>query len=105
MEQYQPPKEVKTDSDLPENARIYIGKERFKIFLLAAGAGMLLMYLYFATTPTHIEHPQPYIEEYLRTCDLYNICNYTRPLFCPSIDCKPEYGCWIESRNCTKDPK
>ena len=101
MEKSQTPKEVKEDSDLPENAKDYINKERFKMFLLASAAGMILMYLYFAVTPTHIEEPIPYREEYQRTCDLYNVCNYTRPLLCPNIDCKPTYGCWTDLRNCT----
>jgi hypothetical protein len=61
MEKSQPPKEVKEDSDLPENVRDYISKERFRMFLLASAAGMILMYLYFTVTPTHIKEPQPYI--------------------------------------------
>lgn len=79
-------------------------KLAFEMFLLGAGSGMLLLYLLFATHPQVQDQPvKPYTETYINTCDIYNVCNYTAPLLCPSIDCKPTYQCWMEKRNCVKN--
>jgi hypothetical protein len=71
------------------------------MFILATIAGMVFMYAILIANSQLPKQPLPYKETFKMSCDLYEVCNYTKPMFCPDLACKPEYGCWTDLRNCS----
>lgn len=71
---------------------------------------ILFLLLIFKVLPDIIEYePEPprknSTEKYLRTCEVYEICDYTQDWFCPGMhDCPEIYKCWEESRYCRNQP-
>jgi hypothetical protein len=70
---------------------------------LAFTAGVIIcaVALKVALVENASEANRTYTQEYKGSCEIWNVCNYTKQLICTSMSCGNVYGCWEEKRNCS----